>query len=131
MITAKEAFALSKDKITVRETLNKIGTLIETIAKNGECKMWYKLCSFHLKHMIDDIARKPGMEIDLRESCLKDLSPADVCELLEEMGWRESDCLIDRHWSVITMWSHQWSFALCVSFNGYEGSLCLRAGEKE
>ena len=43
MITAKEAFALNKDKIAVRETLNKIGTLIETIAKNGECKMWYKL----------------------------------------------------------------------------------------
>ena len=91
----------------------------------------HTLCSFHLKHMIEDIARKPDMEIDLRESCLKDLSPADVCELLEEMGWRESDCLIDRHWSVITMWNHERSFALCVSFNGYEGSLCLSAGEKE
>ena len=90
----------------------------------------HTLCSFHLKHMIEDIARKPDMEIDLRESCLKDLSPADVCELLEEMGWRESDCLIDRHWSDITFWSHEWGFALHLSFDGFEWSAHLYGGEE-
>ena len=57
MITAKEAFALSKDKITVRETLNKIGALIETIAKNGECKMWYKL-SFISREMVKEVIKE-------------------------------------------------------------------------
>ena len=57
MITAKEAFALSKDKITVRETLNKIGTLIETIAKNGECKKWYKL-SFISREMAKEVIKE-------------------------------------------------------------------------
>ena len=94
-------------------------------------ELMHQLSSFHLKHMIEDIAREPEKSFDLRESCLKDLSPADVCELLEEMGWSETDCLFDRHWSVITFWHHEWSFALCVSFNGYEGTLSLYGSEQE
>ena len=91
----------------------------------------HTLCSFHLKHMIDDIARDPEKTFDLADTPLKGVSPAEICEILEELSWRESDILIDRHWSDITFWSHEWGFALHLSFDGFEWSAHLYGGEVE
>ena len=43
MITAKEAFALSKSKALVQKSLELIEEVIKAHAKFGETKIWYKL----------------------------------------------------------------------------------------
>ena len=83
----------------------------------------------HLKRIIMDIAEGKTQEIDLRNSPLHDHSPAQVCELLEELSWQESDILIDRHWTDITFWSCEWKFELHLSFNGFEWTMNLYKGE--
>ena len=40
----------------------------------------------HLKNMIRDIAEAKTQEVDLRNSPLHKYSPAQVCELLEELN---------------------------------------------
>ena len=89
-----------------------------------------ELNMLHLKRMIEDIARDPEKTFDLADTPLKDVSPAEICEILEELSWRESDILIDRHWSDITLCSHEWGFALHLSFNGFEWSAHLYRGEE-
>ena len=83
----------------------------------------------HLKRIIMDIAEGKTQEIDLRNSPLHKHSPAQVCELLEELGWQESDILIDRHWSDIGFWKPQSGFSLHLSFNGFEWTMSLYKGE--
>ena len=84
----------------------------------------------HLKRIIMDIAEDKTQEIDLRISPLHKHSPAQICELLEELNWRESDILIDRHWTDITFWSSEWKFELHLSFNGFEWYAHLYRGEE-
>lgn len=43
MITAKEAFALSKSKTLVQKSLELIEEVVKAHAKIGETKIWYKL----------------------------------------------------------------------------------------
>ena len=83
----------------------------------------------HLKRIIMDIAEGKTQEIDLRNSPLHKHSPAQICELLEELNWQESDILIDRHWTDITFWSCEWKFELHLSFNGFEWTMSLYKGE--
>ena len=90
-----------------------------------------ELNMLHLKHMIEDIARDPERTFDLGNTPLKGVSPAEICEILEELNWREGDILIDRHWSDITFWSHEWRFALHLSFDGFEWLALLYRGEVE
>lgn len=90
-----------------------------------------ELNRFHLKRMIEDIARDPEKTFDLADTPLRGVSPAEICEILEELSWRESDVLFDRHWSDITFWSHEWGFALHLSFNGFEWFAHLYGGEVE
>ena len=89
-----------------------------------------ELNRLHLKQMIEDIARDPEKTFDLANTPLRGVSPAEICEILEELNWRESDILIDRHWSDITFCSHEWGFALHLSFNGFEWSAHLYGGEE-
>ena len=84
----------------------------------------------HLKCIIKDIAEAKVQEVDLRNSPLYKHSPAQVCELLEELGWYESDILIDRHWTDITFWNNKYDFELHLSFNGFEWSAHLYRGEE-
>ncbi len=85
----------------------------------------------HLKRIIMDIAEAKVQEVDLRNSPLHKYSPAQVCELLEELNWQESDILIDRHWTDITFWSFEWKFELHLSFNGFEWTMNLYKGEED
>ncbi len=85
----------------------------------------------HLKCIIKDIAEGKSQEVDLRNSPLHKHSPAQVCELLEELSWRESDILIDRHWTDITFWNPEWKFELHLSFNGFEWTMNLYKGEED
>ena len=96
----------------------------------GYKKIMRELNILHLKHMIEDIARDPEKSFDLADTPLCNVSPAEICEILEELNWRESDILIDRHWSDITFWNHEWGFALHLSFNGFEWSAHLYGGEE-
>ena len=96
----------------------------------GYEKIMRELNMLHLKHMIEDIARDPEKTFDLADTPLKGVSPAEICEILEELNWRESDVLIDRHWSDITFWSHEWGFELHLSFNGFEWFAHLYRGEE-
>lgn len=82
----------------------------------------------HLKRIIMDIAEGKIQEIDLHNSPLHEYSPAQVCELLEELNWRESDILIDRHWTDIGFWNFQSGFSLHLSFNGFEWTMSLYKG---
>lgn len=84
----------------------------------------------HLKRIIMDIAEARVQEVDLRNSPLHKYSPAQICELLEELNWRESDILIDRHWTDIVFWSSEWKFELHLSFNGFEWTASLFRGEE-
>ena len=95
----------------------------------GYKKIMRELYRLHLKHLIEDIARDPEKTFNLVETPLKGVSPAEICEILEELNWRESDILIDRHWSDITFWSHEWGFELHLSFNGFEWTVHLFRGE--
>lgn len=105
---------------------------IEKIPRSEVYKtLMRELITFHLKHMIEGIARDPEKTFDLDDTPLKGVSPAEICEILEELNWRESDILIDRHWSDITFWSHEWGFALHLSFDGFEWSAHLYGGEVE
>ena len=83
----------------------------------------------HLKRIIMDIAEAKAQEVDLRNSPLYKHSPAQVCELLEELNWQESDILIDRHWTDISFWKPQSGFSLHLSFNGFEWTMSLYKGE--
>lgn len=105
---------------------------IEKIPRTEVYKnLMHELHMLHLKHMIEDIARDPEKTFDLADTPLNGVSPAEICEILEELNWRESDILIDRHWSDITFWSHEWGFALHLSFNGFEWFAHLCGGEVE
>lgn len=84
----------------------------------------------HLKRIVMDIAEGKAQEVDLRKSPLYKLSPAQVFELLEELSWRESDILIDRHWTDITFWSPEWKFELHLSFNGFKWTMSLYREEE-
>ena len=95
----------------------------------GYKKIMRELNMLHLKHMIEDIARDPEKTFDLVETPLKGVSPAEICEILEELGWYESDILIDRHWSDITFWNNKYNFELHLSFNGFEWDAHLYRGE--
>ena len=77
-------------------------------------KLMHELNVFHLKHMIEGIARDPEKTFDLDDTSLRDVSPAEICEILKELNWRESDILIDRHWSDITFWSHEWGIRIAL-----------------
>lgn len=90
-----------------------------------------ELITLHLKRMIEIIAENPEESINLAETPLNRVSPAEICEILEELNWRESDVLFDRHWSDITFWSHEHGFALHLSFDGFEWSAHLYGGEVE
>ena len=96
----------------------------------GYEKIMRELNRLHLKHMIEGIARDPEKTFDLADTSLKGVSPAEICEILEELNWRESDVLFDRHWSDITFWSHEWGFELHLSFNGFEWTVHLYGGEE-
>ena len=96
----------------------------------GYKKIMRELNMLHLKHMIEDIAQNPEKTFNLADTPLKGVSPAEICEILEELNWRESDILIDRHWSDITFWSHEWSFELHLSFSGFEWFAHLYRGEE-
>ena len=92
--------------------------------------MMRELNRLHLKRLIEDIARDPEKSFDLADTPLKGMSPAEICEILEELNWQESDILIDRHWSDIAFCSNEWGFALHLSFNGFEWTAHLYRGEE-
>ena len=54
------------------------------VYKNLMCE----LNRFHLKRMIEDIARDPEKTFNLADTPLKGVSPAEICEILEELSWR-------------------------------------------
>lgn len=93
-------------------------------------KLMRELNMYCLRTMIEDIAQDSEKTFDLADTPLKGVSPADICDMLEELNWRESDILIDRHWSDITFWSHEWGFELHLSFNGFEWTAHLYRGEE-
>jgi hypothetical protein len=84
----------------------------------------------HLRSMTEGLAQLKNHTLNLRESPLYQKSPADICEMLEELGWYESDILIDRHWSDITFWNNKYDFELHSSFNGFEWTMHLFRGEE-
>ena len=97
--------------------------------KESLCKLDHSLDLIHLGNMIKKIAENPETTFSLRESPMYKHSPADICEMLEELGWYESDILIDRHWSDITFWNNKYNFELHLSFNGFEWTANLFRGE--
>ena len=86
----------------------------------------YKQC---LKHMIEDIARDPEKIFDMAETPLKDVSPAKINSVLEELGWYESECWFDDQYGCSTYTSKEWGFSLCMSFDGFEWTVHLFKGE--
>ena len=104
---------------------------VDKVINSSEYKeLLNSIQTMHLKRIIEDIARDPEKTFDLADTPLKGVSPAEICEILEELNWRESDILIDRHWSDITFCSHEWGFELHLSFNGFEWSAHLYRGEE-
>ena len=114
----------------MESNIDKTKIALTTELAEGYKKIMRELYRLHLKHMIEDIARDPEKTFNLAETPLKGVSPAEICEILEELNWRESDILIDRHWSDITFCSHEWGFALHLSFDGFEWSAHLYGGEE-
>jgi hypothetical protein len=104
---------------------------IEKISRTEVYKnLMHEMRKTHLRLMIETIAKKPETTYNLEETPLSGVSPADLCEILEDLTWHESDILIDRHWSDITFCSHEWGFELHLSFSGFEWVAHLYRGEE-
>ena len=110
--------------------MSKVDETITASLLEGYKKTMYELNRLYLKRMIEGIAQDPEKTFNLADTPLKGVSPAEICEILEELNWRESDILIDRHWSDITFWSHEWGFELHLSFDGFEWTVHLFRGEE-
>ena len=93
-------------------------------------KAMHELNALYLKHMIEDIARDPEKTFDLAETSLKNVSPAEINSILEELGWYESECWFDDEYGCSTYTSKEWGFSLCMSFNGFEWTVYLFRGEE-
>ena len=113
----------------MESNMNKTEVSLTAELIKGYEKIMRELNMLHLKRMIEDIAQDPEKTFDLTETPLKSVSPAEICEILEELGWYESDILIDRHWSDITFWNNKYNFELHLSFNGFEWTAHLFRGE--
>lgn len=95
----------------------------------GYKKIMRELYRLHLKHLIEDIARNPKENFDLADTPLMDVSPAEINSILGELGWYESECWFDDQYGCSTYTSKDWSFSLCMSFDGFEWAVRLFRGE--
>ena len=103
-------------------------TLTAELAE-GYKKIMRELNMRYIKHIIEDIAQDPEKTFDLSDTSLMDVSPAEINSMLEELGWYESECWFDDEYGCSTYTSKEWSFSLCMSFNGFEWIVHLFRGE--
>ena len=55
-------------------------------------KLMRELNMLHLKHMIEDIAQDPEKTFNLADTPLKGTTPVELFAILEDLGWRASEC---------------------------------------
>ena len=75
----------------------------------------------HLKSMIRDLSNNQRLKFNLRKSPLYKKSPAEVSDMLEELGW-ESDESSSNGWEQDTWipFAHEaYSFCLTLAYSGY------------
>ena len=75
----------------------------------------------HLKNMIRDLSHNRRLKFNLRKSPLYKKSPAEVSDMLEELGW-ESDESSSNGWEQDTWipFAHKaYSFGLTLAYSGY------------
>ena len=92
----------------------------------------------HLKRIIMDIAEGKTQEIDLRNSPLHKRTPAEVHDMLEELGWKEledpEDGFVTNGWQQdtwYTFYSNEWSFRIVLEYSGYYWTMSLYRKEEE
>ena len=75
----------------------------------------------HLRSMIRDLSNNQRLKFNLRKSPLYKKSPAEVSDMLEELGW-ESDESSSNGWEQDTWipFAHEsYSFCLTLAYSGY------------
>lgn len=75
----------------------------------------------HLKSMIRDLSLNQRLKFNLRKSPLYKKSPAEISDMLEELGW-ESDESSSNGWEQDTWipFAHEaYSFGLTLAYSGY------------
>ena len=75
----------------------------------------------HLKSMIRDLSNNQRLKFNLRKSPLYKKSPAEISDMLEELGW-ESDEYSSNGWEQDTWipFAHKaYSFGLTLAYSGY------------
>ena len=113
----------------MESNMNKTQVSLTAEFAKGYEKIMRKLSILHINRMIESIARDPEKTFDLAETPLKDVSPAKINSVLEELGWYESECWFDDQYGCSTYTSKEWGFSLCLSFDGFEWTANLFRGE--
>lgn len=75
----------------------------------------------HLKCMLNELSANHTLKFNLRKSPLSDKSPADISDMLEELGW-ESDESSSNGWEQDTWipFAHEaYGFCLILAYSGY------------
>ncbi len=84
-------------------------------------KLNYTIELAHLKSMIRDLSNNQRLKFNLREGPLYKKSPAEVSDMLEELGW-ESDESSSNGWEQDTWipFAHEaYDFCLSLAYSGY------------
>lgn len=87
----------------------------------------------HLKSIIREIGENKVDNVDLRNSPLHKHSPAQVCDLLEELGWSHDDWETNG-WDQDTWipFTHEnYSFGITLNYSGYYWTMKLYRIELE
>ena len=80
----------------------------------------------HLRSMIEGLAQLKNHTLNLRESPLYKRTPAEVHDMLEELGWKEledpEEGFVTNGWQQdtwYTFYSDKWSFRIVLKYSGY------------
>ena len=81
----------------------------------------------HLKCMLKELSANQRLKFNLRKSPLYNKSPAEISDLLEELGW-ESDESSSNGWEQDTWipFAHEaYDFVLTLAYSGYYWTMAL------
>jgi hypothetical protein len=87
----------------------------------------------HLKSMIETIAQNPEACFDLREGPLYKRTPAEVYDMLEDLGWKQDEhevcCSHVDVWQ--TFYHDEWDFDLVLFYSGFYWTMSLCRKERK
>jgi hypothetical protein len=87
----------------------------------------------HLNTMIETIARNPDTCFNLREGPLYKRTPAEVYDMLEDLGWKQDEhevcCSHVDVWQ--TFYHDEWDFDLVLYYSGFHWTMSLCRKERK